>query len=104
MYDTLGLILALFVLTYGTRWLGLAVFSNISLGSMSQKYFKLVPIAVMVSLIMKQLLSQQNGRVEVSLPVLFGGIVCALSMRVKSNFLLSLCLGIATGLIVRRLL
>lgn len=98
------LILMLFILTYGSRLIGLVIFTSVTLSPNTKRYFSYIPVSIMVALLMQQLVVYDGKAFSFSLPVLVGGFICASFMKLKENFMLAMVLGMASGLLVRYLI
>ncbi|MGI6451291.1 MAG: AzlD domain-containing protein [Desulfitobacteriia bacterium] len=91
----------LFLVTYGSRIIGIEIMAGRKMSPSLRLYFNYVPIAVITAIIVKQVLIPVDGELTISLPVLIGGFFTAAANLLTKRFLPSVLIGIIIGLAVR---
>lgn len=104
MFKQWLLIILLALSTYLSRVLGVEFMAGRKMKPSLRLYFNYVPIAIISALIIGQILPTSNGQMVISIPVLVGSLVTAVTIRVLNMFLPSIIIGMAVGLMVRYLL
>jgi branched-subunit amino acid transport protein len=87
--------------TYLSRLLGVELMAGRKMSPALRLYFNYVPVAIITALIVKQIFIPTSGRLVLSFPVLISCLIAALAVRLTRQFLLSVVIGIMTGLLVR---
>ncbi|QTM99100.1 AzlD domain-containing protein [Sediminibacillus dalangtanensis] len=101
MFHDWILIGLLAVSTYFSRIIGTAFMAGRELGPALRRYFDFLPIAIITSLILKQMIIPVNNQLTLSIPVLIGSLVTAVILRISSRFLPSLLTGMLAGILIR---
>lgn len=96
--------------TYLTRIVGVEYVAERKLGPVLRLYFNYVPVGVISALVAKQILTPAAGisgvvgPLNISIPVLAGCLVTALTIKKTESFLPSVVLGAIAGLLARHFL
>lgn len=98
------LIMALCIMTFLSRFIGVEMMAGRVLNPTLRLYFNFVPIAIMVALIVDQIFTTDHGSSSISLPILGGSIAAALMIKVTRSFLPTVVVGVLIGLGIRYLL
>lgn len=101
MFEHWILIAIIAVLTYASRVIGIELMAGRKLNATVRMYLNHVPIAIMVVLILKQMVTPSDGQLVLSVPVLASCLATILVMNRFKSFLPSFAVGIAVGICVR---
>ncbi|GMA50961.1 hypothetical protein GCM10025857_23180 [Alicyclobacillus contaminans] len=104
MWNNWVLILSLALVTYVSRLLGIEALIGRQVNSRVEMYFHFVPAGVISALVVSQLFVTNKGQLSLSIPVLVGGCVVAVCMKITKSFLLAIILGVVVGALVNQLI
>lgn len=98
------LIAGIAVITYLSRIAGIEMMAKRPLPPKIKTFFRYVPIAMMTALIANQVVFSEDRGMNLSYPMLFGCIACAVVLQTSKRFLLAVVAGVLVGLTARYLL
>jgi len=103
MWTNWILIGLLAVTTYISRIIGIEVMKGRKASSTLRLYFNYVPAGILSALVVSQLFISKDSQIQISFPIIIGGLVTALTIKISKSFLPSVIVGIVSGLLIRNL-
>jgi len=101
MNNNILLIFGLTVITYTSRLFGVEFMKERELSPQVQRYFSYMPIAILVTLLVKQIMVFDGSGVSISPVTIISCGIAGIAIKITKSFLLSLILAIVGGVIVR---
>lgn len=104
MTNNILLIFGLAVITYTSRLFGLEFMKNRELSPQMQQYFNYMPIAILVTLLVKQLIAFDGNSINISPVTIISCVIAGIAIKITKSFLFSLIFAIVGGVVVRLVL
>ncbi|MFB4212354.1 AzlD domain-containing protein [Shouchella sp. JSM 1781072] len=102
MTDQWLLIGLLAIIVFSIRFIGLNLLGNIKLNRTAELYFQYVPVAILTTLLMKQVLTiEKTSSTLISYPTLLVCLCTGLIFYFSKRFFLSVVIGVLAGVLTR---